>query len=174
MPSDQTTDQQAGTVGSTDTTTTTTPGSTDTSMSGTAGSSSDVMNKEAKTPKDVCNRLIEAAKKDDFSAADQYTLWNRDRMSSDQQAGTMGSSKKSMKNKMEKGFHKVHREHLSMLKNLTCGSETLAGDHAFVETDSQQGKRLIPFVQQGGQWKFDAHTYMSFYPESAKEMKSSS
>lgn len=132
------------------------------------------------TPKETCDGLVEAAKKDDFNSFMKLTLGMEHGMHHSKKGGQAGEaggknfekSPKGMKKhraKMEQGFHKMHKEHLAMLKELSCGTEKITGDHAFVETEGKDQKRLIPFIQKEGKWYFDARTYMSFYRESLRE-----
>lgn len=110
----------------------------------------------AGSPKAVCNELVVAAKKDDFQAFRDLSLnW---------ETHETEKAEKRRSKKEESEVRSAHQSHLSQLKDLSCGAEHIAGDHAMVEAESQGQKRLIPFVQVKGQWKFDAWTYMSFYP----------
>jgi len=98
------------------------------------------------SPGDVCKQLVEAAKKDDFDAVKKM-------------------SKGEPHGKQAKGhFHKMHGEYMERLKNIGCGSDLVADDHAVVEAQTEGKKRLIPFVKEESGWKFDAMTYMTFYP----------
>jgi hypothetical protein len=143
-----------------------------------AGGSADATANASKSPKEVCNTLVDAAKKDDFNTVKQWTLWGGHGMRHDkQQAGTSdaASAKTPAKGgKMEAEFHKMHDQDMAALKDMSCGSETLAGDHAMVQAESKGQKRLIPFAQRDGRWMFDARTYMSFYREDMKNMRKSS
>jgi hypothetical protein len=127
-----------------------------------------------KNPKDVCTGLIDAAKKDDLNAFQLWTMSYRDTGTSTSEtgagsAGEVGtdmSKSKSMPGSSENlsGNYKFPREEMARFKDLTCSSEHIAGSHAVVEVDTKSGeKRLIPFVMERGQWKFDPRTYTSFY-----------
>jgi hypothetical protein len=130
-------------------------------QAGKSSSSQKMMSEKemrSESPKDVCKHLIDAAKNDDFNAVQRWTV-GENQMKSDmdgQQAGMSGQS-------MESKFHQLHKQDMSQLKSLSCGSEKIASNHAFVEAKGQDQQRLIPFVQENGIWKFDAPTYMSFY-----------
>jgi hypothetical protein len=130
-----------------------------------------------KSPKDVCNTLAEAAKKDDFQAFTQWTTGFGPRGGQAGEAGRdmpmRNPSKMNKRKNMQSQFHQMHKDQLARLKDLSCGSETIAMDHAFVEAESKGEKRLIPFKMMSGKWMFDAHTYMSFYRESMKDAKKS-
>lgn len=120
------------------------------------------------SPKATCAQLAEAAKKDDFPAIQALTT---DWAPPGGHPGEMAApnpSKSGPSQKSPAAIHAMHEHHLSQLKDLTCGSEHVAGDHAVVEAESLGQKRLIPFIQVNGQWKFDARTYMSFYRQAGK------
>lgn len=123
---------------------------------------------EAKSPKQVCEALVEAAKKDDFEGFKQWTMgWHPSHRMNDMAGKVMKDGMhKNKEAKMEKGFHHMHKNHMSQLKDLSCGDEKIAGTHAFVETESKGEKRLVPFAQKDGMWMFDSRTYMSFYRDS--------
>ena len=98
------------------------------------------------TPKEVCDSLAKAATDNNFKAFTTLTF-------------TEGGKPAGK----EKNFDKMHKDKMTSLKDLTCGTVTMAGNHAFVEATSQQEKRLIPFIEHGGTWLFDVATYKTFY-----------
>ncbi|MBI1860595.1 MAG: hypothetical protein HYR96_06735 [Deltaproteobacteria bacterium] len=102
----------------------------------------------AATPKEVCDSLAKAAQADNFKAFAEMSV------------GHQG--------KQEKSFHSMHKDRMAALKNLTCGNETVAGKHAIVETAGPTEKRLIPFLEMDGTWKFDVATYKTFYRHEKK------
>ena len=102
----------------------------------------------AATPKEVCDSLAKAAQEDNFKAFAQLSVGHA--------------------SKGEKSFHSMHKDKMTALKGLTCGTETVAGTHAIVETAGPTEKRLIPFVEEGGTWKFDVATYRTFYRHEKK------
>lgn len=119
-------------------------------------------------PREVCDRLVQAAKKDDFALANQWTYELAGSMPSESQAGTAGGEAMSgQPSGSPESMNGLSREQLASFKDLNCGSERIAGDHAFVEVKGKDQSRFIPFVKDtSGIWKFDARTYMSFYRNS--------
>ncbi|MCS6838634.1 MAG: hypothetical protein NZ480_07275 [Bdellovibrionaceae bacterium] len=107
------------------------------------------------TPAAVCLKLAEAAKNKRFEEFLSYTV-NYERH----------SEKKKRKDGAAR-FENMHKNYFDRLKNLTCGAEHIAESNAFVEAETDGRKRFIPFVQEKGQWKFDAKTYISFYKYAA-------
>ncbi len=123
----------------------------------------DTTSGNAASPKTACDQIVAAAKKDDFKTVESLTAnWGMPHHGAGETAGMNPK-------KMESDVKSAHQHHLSQLKDLSCGDEHVAGDHAVVEASSQGQKRLIPFVQVNGQWKFDARTYMSFYHRAMHE-----
>lgn len=114
----------------------------------------------AATPREACQQMVDAAK------ANQY----------DRVAQMMASepSMKRMKMKSEKRFDRMHTKYMSEIQNMSCGSEQLAGTHAMVTAETGSERRLIPFIQSEGQWKFDMKTYKAFYRDEQKSQKSQS
>lgn len=103
------------------------------------------------TPTQVCSQLVEAAKGDNYEMVQNLTM-------------THGKKKADKGMKAHKAkFEKMQKTYMAKLKEMTCGTEQVAGDHAVVTATAGEEKRLIPFVQAEGQWKFDMHTYRSFY-----------
>jgi hypothetical protein len=109
----------------------------------------------------TCKELIAAAKADNFEAVSSMMIFP-----------DHGKTKMAMnkKNKME--FEKMHKENMAAIRDMTCGSELIAGDRAMVTAMSKDEERLIPFIQKDGKWKFDMKTYRAFYRDGHKEMKS--
>jgi hypothetical protein len=92
-------------------------------------------------PKDVCMKLAQSFTAD--ASGKQAEQW------------IVSDSKEKMKE---------GKSHLkSPLSGAHCASETIAGSHAVVVTKSGHQERLIPFVKQGGIWKFDPQSYNSLY-----------
>jgi hypothetical protein len=108
------------------------------------------------TPLTVCKNIVDSAIKKDFDGVQKWSL-------------TGGPKHKEMKN--EKGFEKMHKDNMSTLEKITCATEVVAEDRAFVEANTDTGKRLIPFVKTEAGWKFDTKTYMSFYDFGGKHGK---
>ncbi len=108
------------------------------------------------TPLQVCGQLVEAAKADNFTTAAGLMLAPK---------GGKHHAKGSPK------FHKMGADYLKEIKTITCATEQIAGTRAFVTAETGAEKRLIPFVQDGGQWKFDMKTYKSFYATGKKHGK---
>lgn len=104
----------------------------------------------ATSAKDACKIIVEAAKKDDFETVRLYTT-------------PTGRGEGERRKEAERRFHRMHRDQLAKLKDLSCGSEHRADAHAVVEAESEGRKRLVPFVEEKGGWKFDLRTYLSFY-----------
>src|SRR6185437_6847120 len=75
-----------------------------------------------KSPKDVCQEIVTAAKNDDTTTADQWSL------------GMMPHSDENA-NPGQPGIAAP----LSQFNSLSCGRQTIAGDHAFVEGKSKAG-----------------------------------
>ncbi|MEQ1666375.1 MAG: hypothetical protein ABL927_13475 [Bdellovibrionales bacterium] len=114
------------------------------------------------TPKATCEALVAAAQQSNFEAFANLSLM-----------GGPGMKMKHMKMaghnpKMKGAFEKMHKDQLEKLKNLTCGTEHIADTRAFVETTSEGKMRYVPFVKEDTGWKFDTHTYMSFYDAGMK------
>jgi len=107
------------------------------------------------TPAQICGKLVEAAKADNF---EQF------------QTLSFHYEGKHKKGKMK--FGKMGTEYMAKIKTITCGSEDIAGEHAYVSAQSEGAKRFIPFVNVEGTWKFDAKTYMSMYGKMHKGKKS--
>lgn len=101
----------------------------------------------ATTPLSVCKNLVELTLKKDFAGVQNLSTAF---------GPHHGKSKGAH-------FDKMHKENWSKLEKLSCTTETVANDHAFVEAQSEAGARLIPFVKTEAGWKFDMKTYMSFY-----------
>lgn len=117
------------------------------------------------SPSKACNSLVQAAKLGDFESFKSASVgWDMMYRHKGEAAGKVG--KKDMEAKMEKDFHKMNREHMSKLKDLSCGTEHIVQNRAMVEAETQGEKRLIPFIQRDGKWMFDAQTYTSFYRDS--------
>lgn len=156
--SEQPTEQQAGTVSEEQT-----PDSSQ--QAGKTGKKSQDMNMSAKTPSEVCQRLVQALQNDDFEMAKR---WTTSTMHKDQQAGQAAgksgsTTSKQGTSKVEQKFHEMTSEHMSALKNASCGKEMATNDHAVVEVRTKSETRLIPFVKMNDQWKFDFDAYRSFY-----------
>ena len=107
----------------------------------------------ATTPKKTCNALAEAARDNDHQAYIRLTL---------------GSRALASKNYGKKGFERMHKGQEAKLKNLKCGEELIAGDKAVVKATTRKGSRLIPFVLQAKDWKFDSQSYRTTYRRTAK------
>lgn len=122
-------------TGATKTTTTTT-----TTTSGSASS-----------PSQACSQLIEATKANNFDKVAEMMAMPRHK------------NEKMPNKKAEAKFDDMHKKYLSEIQNMTCSTEQIAGDHATVIAETQNERRLIPFVQTDGQWKFDMHTYRALY-----------
>lgn len=127
----------------------------------------------SQTPKQVCDTLIQAAKSDDFKTVQLNTrAWDHGGRS--QRAGRaagksgMGANSSDL-GRFEQGFHKMVQKNMAQLKEISCGSETVAGEAAMVVAEGKDSKRLIPFTQEGGKWKFDARAYMSLYRDAMPE-----
>ena len=150
------------------------------------------------TPKEACEAIAKAAVENNYKAFGDLTTMhdcgeNWDAKScpmagkhhkecTDKNCPMHGKAKKKANKKdvayhhhhhmhgmpSEEGFHKMHEKELSRLKDITCKDEKIAGDRAWVEAVSQNEARLIPFKKKDGQWKFDMHTYHSFYHEREK------
>lgn len=107
------------------------------------------------SPTETCQHLVEAAKTNNFKEFQSATVGYQGKAHADgKMVGKMGP------------------DYLDKIKSITCGEAHAAGDHAFVEAESGAEKRLIPFVNRDGKWKFDMKTYMSFYPASKGKTKS--
>lgn len=130
--------------------------------------------KQPSSPKEVCNAIVEATKKDDFKTVQQWSYgWQHGHHhQAGEAAGKHHKGQKHSAKKTEKEFHSMRSQYMSKLKDMQCGSETIADDHAFVQAEAEGSKRLIPFIQKDGKWLFDAHSYMSFYREDIREAKS--
>jgi hypothetical protein len=107
------------------------------------------------TPKETCEALVSAAQTKNFETFAKLSLMGRPGMKHEMMAGHEAN--------MKKGFEKMHGEEIEKLKGLTCGTEHVADTRAFVESESEGKTRFVPFVKEGNTWKFDTHTYMSFY-----------
>ncbi|MEY4615412.1 MAG: hypothetical protein RJB66_372 [Pseudomonadota bacterium] len=146
------------------------------------------------TPKQACELLAKAATEDNFKAFTDLTAMHTCPMHHSKKDCTdancpMHHDKKDCTDKncpmhkkgkdykhagtcphhghgkgSEEGFHKMHEKEIERLKDLTCKEEKIVGDHAWVEAVSKNESRLVPFKMQDGSWKFDMHTYHSFYP----------
>ena len=101
----------------------------------------------ATTPTAVCQAIVESAKNKDFEGMKKWMT-------------PMGSPRGH-----KEAFNKMGAEHFEMIKDLNCGNELLADNHAIVMSEAQGKKRLIPFIKQNDAWKFDTHTYHSFYSD---------
>lgn len=120
----------------------------------------------AQTPTQVCSQLVAAAKANQFEKA--QSLMHMPEHGMKNAAG-------SRSQKMQKaGFDKMHSTYFSAIKDMTCASESIAGMHAVVTASSQNEKRLIPFVQDKGDWKFDMKAYRAIYSEEKQQKKSQS
>lgn len=98
------------------------------------------------TPTQICGKLVEAAKAENF---DQFMNLS------------YHYEGKKAKGKMK--FGKMGANYMTKIKGITCQSEDVAGEHAYVSAQSEGTKRFIPFINVGGAWKFDAKTYMTMY-----------
>lgn len=105
------------------------------------------------TPTQVCGKLVEAAKTDNFEQFKNLSFHYEG---------------KKAKGKMK--FGKMGTEYMSKIKGITCQTEDIAGEHAYVSAQAEGTKRFIPFVNVDGTWKFDAKTYMSMYGKMHGEM----
>ncbi|MFN8792482.1 MAG: hypothetical protein ACK5Y2_13590 [Bdellovibrionales bacterium] len=114
----------------------------------------------AATPREACQQMVDAAK------ANRY-----DRVA---QMIAPDASTKKMKMKSEKGFDRMNTKYMSEIQNMSCGTEQLAGAHAMVTAETGTERRLIPFIQSEGQWKFDMKTYKAFYRHDQKDQKAKS
>jgi hypothetical protein len=112
------------------------------------------------TPKGTCEALVAAAQKNNFEA---FTTLSMPSM----MGKGMGHEKMAAGHPKAANFEKMHKDQLEKLKTLTCGTEHVADTRAFVETESAGKTRYVPFVKDGSTWKFDTHTYMSFYEAGA-------
>ncbi len=117
------------------------------------------------TPTQTCNKLVEAAKSNNYESMAGLVMTPEHGKGH----GKMDGMKKPSKAK----FDKMHTAYMSEIKDVTCGNEMVAGDRAVVTAESTTQKRLIPFVQADGQWKFDMKTYRSFYAGEVKDHKKS-
>ncbi len=117
------------------------------------------------TPTQTCNKLVEAAKSNNYESMAGLVMTH--------EHGKGHGKKDGMKKPSKAKFDKMHAEYMSEIKDVTCGNEMVAGDRAVVTAESTTQKRLIPFVQADGQWKFDMKTYRSFYAGDAKDAKKS-
>ena len=142
------------------------------------------------TPKQACEALAKAAAEDNFTAFAEGTamppMIHEGMAGHDKSCPMMDHKDKKCTKKncpmhKEEGkhampgmhgmhgmptaedFHKMHEKEMERLKTLTCKDEKIAGDHAWVEAISQNETRLVPFKLVDGKWKFDMHTYHSFY-----------
>ncbi len=113
----------------------------------------------ATTPTQACNQLVEAAKADNFEAVMNLTV-----------RPPQAKAKKQDK-MIEKKFDKMSQSYLSDIQTMNCGNENVVQDHATVTAQTKDGQRLIPFVQQDGQWKFDMRAYKAFYNIDSKAKK---
>lgn len=109
----------------------------------------------ASTPTAVCQAIVDSAKNKDFEGMKKWMT------EMGPHHGMQTGSKKGQK----EAFLKMESEHFDTIKDLTCGTELLANDHAVVMSESKGEKRLIPFIKQNNSWKFDVHTYHSFYAD---------
>jgi hypothetical protein len=103
----------------------------------------------ASTPSTACTKLVAAAQDNKFEEFMGLTT---------NYTGAHG--KKAMATQK---FDKMHTKFMDKIKGITCGTEHVGGNNAFVEAKSGDQTRFIPFVSVDGAWKFDAKTYMSFY-----------
>lgn len=110
------------------------------------------------TPTAVCQAIVESAKNKDFEGMKKWMT------AMGPHHGHDGMAIEKMKGEKE-AFNKMGAEHFEMIKDLTCGNELLADNHAIVMSEAQGKKRLIPFIKQNDAWKFDTHTYHSFYAD---------
>lgn len=113
----------------------------------TSPASPTTANNSSLTPMAVCQSMAQAAKNGDFKAYQNFSF------GAPQHKGNKA------------GFDKMHQKYFDRLKDLSCTSENVSGNHAFVQASSQGQERLIPFKRTPDGWKFDAKTYMSFYDE---------
>jgi hypothetical protein len=100
------------------------------------------------TPLEACKSLVDATVKKDFESVKKLSV---------------GMPSHGTDKSKEAGFDKMHKEYMSKLEKLSCTSEVVANDHAFVQAEAEGGTRLIPFLKTETGWKFDGKTYMSFY-----------
>lgn len=136
--------------------------------------------------KEACKNLVDAAKRNDLQAFSMWSLESgqmpqtQSRTGSESyeeggEAGVMGEDT-SMQKQESTGTQsgsQMHRQQMTQIKDLeSCGSQHIADNHAVVEAQSRGQKRLIPFVKEEGQWKFDGSTYMSFYRDMMGDMTS--
>lgn len=103
---------------------------------------------QTETPLTVCKNLVDSTIKKDFESVKKMSI---------------GMPDHSQGKTAAAGFDKMHKTEWSKLEKLTCTSETIANDRAFVQAQADGGTRLIPFVKTETGWKFDGKTYMSFY-----------
>lgn len=104
------------------------------------------------SPTVACSQLVDAAKTGDINAFHSNVLGTK-------KSGT------------GRRFAKMGHDYMEKIKTISCGAEHIAGDRAFVESETNGEKRFIPFVQKEGQWKFDMKTYRSFYSEQKGPMR---
>lgn len=129
------------------------------------------------SPKQVCENLAKAATENNYKAFTEWTTMGAGPMMGMHHGKGMMGGKGMKKGDWGMGaptpeaFEKMHKEQMAKLKALGCKDEKIAGDHAWVEATSNNEVRLVPFIKQDGQWKFDMHTYRSFYrPADAAKM----
>lgn len=111
------------------------------------------------SPQKVCQTLFQAIEKDDIRAFEVSSL--RPELLSahqqlTQQAGTINP-------KQDNPPAIIPKEQMGRLKGMKCGAEHISGSRAIVEAKTKTEKRLIPFVNVDGVWRFDVRTYESFY-----------
>lgn len=128
-----------------------------------AQSSSSNAAAQADSPKKACELLAQAAQKGDYTTA--RTLMMKPMRGAGPEGGRRMHKRDMDGAHMKQRFEEMRNEHMDQLKDLKCSSEQTAGNHAIVTAETQGDKRLIPFVKEGSSWKFDPHTYMSFYHE---------
>lgn len=133
----------------------------------------------ADSPKKVCNAMIEAAKKEDFKSIQLWTLRpnllssHLHQMAGTAAQGPASAAKPSGSPQAADRGHVLSKAAYDLIKELSCGSEHIAGNRAVVEAEAKGQKRLIPFAQKDGKWLFDVRTYQSFYRDEMRQLKSS-
>lgn len=129
-----------GTTAGTTTGTTTTTTTTTTASAVTAND----------TPTAACKSMVENAKNKNYEAFMKMTT-------------DMPMHAKKNPKATKNNYNKMHSQYIDRLQDLTCGNEIIAQDHAVVESESKNEKRLVPFIKTNDGWKFDMKTYQSFY-----------
>ncbi|MCB0404937.1 MAG: hypothetical protein KDD51_09135 [Bdellovibrionales bacterium] len=103
----------------------------------------------ASTPKGVCEELATAARNNDFDTFNKLST-----------PPGRGLASKPKGNK--ENFQSMHQKQLDRIKDLTCGTELVAGDQAVVKATSKGESRLVPFHKYSDLWRFDLPTYQAF------------